>query len=159
MKFLVISVGTVKKPYISQGIDDYVKRIKRYIPLDLISVKDETLSTKMPRGDVLKKEGAGIEAKLKDGDYIITLVDSGKGFTSKGFSETLERILSGSGVTARRVVFIVGGAYGLDKGIIDRADMVLSLSKMTMPHELARLVLAEQIYRAFTIMRSEPYSH
>ena len=155
----MISVGTVKKPYISRGIDEYVKRIKRYIPFDLMSVKDETLSVKMPRGDVLKKEGARIAGKLKDGDYIITLVDSGKGFTSTGFSEKLERILSGQDGTARRLVFIVGGAYGLDHGIIDRADMVLSLSKMTMPHELARLVLAEQIYRAFTIMRREPYSH
>lgn len=159
MKLILISVGTVKKPYIRSGIDEYVKRIKRYVPLDLTDVKDETLSVKMPRGDVLKKEGVRIAGKLKDGDYVIMLVDSGKGFTSTGFSEKLERILSGQDGTARRLVFIVGGAYGLDEALIKRADMVLSLSKMTMPHELARLVLAEQIYRAFTIMRSEPYSH
>ena len=159
MKLVVLSVGAVKKPYISQGIDEYVKRIKRYVPFELIDVKDETASTKMPRVDVLKKERARIESKLKDGDYLIALVDSGKGFSSKDFSDTMERILSGSGITARRVVFIVGGAYGLDKEIIERADMVLSLSKLTLPHELARLVLSEQIYRAFTIMRGEPYSH
>ncbi|MCK4846522.1 MAG: 23S rRNA (pseudouridine(1915)-N(3))-methyltransferase RlmH [Deltaproteobacteria bacterium] len=159
MKILLLSVGTIKKSYMSSAIEDYLKRIKRYTPLDVLSVKDETLSVKMPRGDVLKREGARIAAKLKDGDYIISLTDSGEGFTSHKFSEKIERILASTGITARRIVFIVGGAYGLDEDIIARSNISLSLSKMTLPHELARLVLAEQIYRAFTIMRSEPYSH
>lgn len=165
MKILLLSVGAVKKPFYKAGIDEYLKRIKRYASIESAEVKDETASLKMPRTEVLRREGERLGKRLLNTDYLVTLIDGssgGKNFSTEKFSRYMEDTLSaasGRAIGKKRLVFIVGGAYGLSPELLDRSELRLSLSAMTLPHELARLVLAEQLYRAFTVIRGEPYSH
>lgn len=156
MKIALISVGKIKKDYIKVGATEYVKRIKRYSPIELIEAKEETTAQSMPALKALEKEAKNILKNIKEGDFVIALADKGNQYTSGGFAGFLNTIASQG---KRRLVFIVGGAYGLHPSIMEGADLLLSLSQMTLPHEMARLVLLEQIYRAFTILRNEPYSH
>lgn len=156
MKITFVAVGSVKKSSIVEASADYLKRIKRYAPVDMIEVKDEGASLKMPREDVLRKEGQRILSALGQGGYTVVLADSGSSMTSAAFSKFIEGLMNQGRKT---VSFVVGGAYGLHKDVYERADLVLSLSAMTLPHDLARLFLYEQVYRAFTIMKGEPYSH
>lgn len=156
MKITLIAVGSFKKGYAKEGYEDYAKRIKRYVPFESVEVKEEPATKKTPTERVAKKEGERILAKLREGDFVIALDERGRAFTSGGLSEQVERLMVGG---KRGLVFIVGGAWGLDPGVMARADLVMKLSDMTLPHELARVVLAEQLYRALTIMRGEPYSH
>jgi 23S rRNA (pseudouridine1915-N3)-methyltransferase len=165
LKISFICVGSIKKGYIKDGLREYLKRIERYCPVELIEVKEQSRTKKAgPWG--LKKEAARILAKVDRADYKVVLSEShagnrergnrGKSFKSADFAGFFERLLKGG---KKRACFIVGGPFGLHPEVIKGADMVLSLSPMTMPHELATLVLAEQVYRAFTIIRGEPYSH
>lgn len=156
MKITFVSVGQVKKSSIGDAAADYLKRIKRYAPVDVIEVKDEAASPKVPREDVVRKEGQRILSALSIGGYNVILADTGTSMTSAGFSKFVEGLMNQG---RKNVSFVVGGAYGLHKDVYDAADLVLSLSAMTLPHDLARLFLYEQVYRAFTIMRNEPYSH
>ena len=159
MKITFICVGSVRKTYIKDGVEEYLNRIKRYSPVEVIETKEGPGSLKMPRDEVLKDEGERIIKKLKAGnrsDYLIALDERGRSLTSKGFAEFIDRMMS---VGKNRISFIVGGAYGLHNSVTGLCDMSLSLSAMTLPHDLARLVLAEQVYRAFTIIKGEPYSH
>lgn len=153
MKIVVISVGKIKKDYAKAGAAEYLKRLKRYSPIEFIETKEEP-AAKTPYS--LEKEAEKIIKNIQEGDFIAALSDKGKQYTSKGFADFINTIASKG---TRRLCFIVGGAYGLHSSIIEGADLTLSLSQMTLPHDMARLVLLEQIYRAFTILRNEPYSH
>lgn len=156
MKIVFISVGRMKNESLRDAASEYLKRIRRYAPVEAVEVKDEKAPAKAPREDVTRGEAQRIIAKLMPGDYVVSLADTGTGMTSAGLSELLSGIMASG---RKRLVFIVGGAWGLHKDVYDRSQMVLSLSAMTLPHDLARLVLYEQVYRGFTIMRNEPYSH
>ncbi len=156
MNICFLCVGKVKKAGVGEAAAEYLKRIKRYIGVEVIEVKDETASSRMPREDVLKGEGERLLSKTKPGDYIAVLADSGREMTSQGLSKHIEGLMN---TGRKRLVFIVGGSYGIHENVYNRADIVLSLSRMTLPHDIARLVLYEQVYRAFTIIRNEPYSH
>ncbi len=141
------------------GVEEYLKRIKRYSSIEVVETKEGPSSLKMPRDEVLRNEGERIIKKLKAGngsDYLVALDEKGKSLSSRGFAEFIDRMMSGG---KSRVSFIVGGAYGLHGSVTELCDMALSLSAMTLPHDLARLVLVEQVYRAFTIIKGEPYSH
>lgn len=156
MKILFLSVGAIKKGYIKEGFKDYIKRIKRYSKVEEIEVKEGLGTKKAPVKDVKRKEGERLLEKVKDGDRVVVLAEDGTALSSVDLSKAVERELSGA---FKRLVFITGGSYGLDETVLKRAGIKLSLSAMTLPHELARLVIAEQLYRAFTIIRGEPYSH
>lgn len=156
MKIILISVGHMKKSYLADGVAEYIKRIKRYAPVEAVEVREEGAAAKTPREEVLKREGERILGKLKSGDYMVALADKGKPLTSEAFSGFVGGLMDKG---TKRLCFVVGGAWGLHESVTEAASLVLSLSRMTLPHDMARLVLAEQIYRAFTIMRGEPYSH
>lgn len=156
MKILLLSVGTLKKGYIKEGVRDYLSRIKRYVKVDELQVKEGLGTKKAPIVDVMRKEGARLLEKIKEDDLVVALVIDAKPLSTKEFADMIENALSSS---VARLVFITGGSYGLHESVLKRARIKLSLSKLTLPHELARLVLAEQVYRAFTIIRGEPYSH
>jgi len=156
LKIIFLSVGKLKKGYAADGVAEYLKRINRYMPVEEVVVRDEASGGAMPRVDVLRREGERLLGKIKQGDIVVALDERGKGFTSKAFAARLGRF-TGSG--KRRICFIVGGAYGLSPELKAGADLLLRLSEMTTAHDLARLFLAEQLYRAFTILRGEPYSH
>jgi len=156
VKITFVAVGSVKKSPIAVSAAEYLKRIKRYLPAEAVEVRDEGASPKVPREDVLKKEGKRILAALPPGGFTVVLADTGEQMTSAAFSKFIEALMNQG---KKSVSFVVGGAYGLHEEVYGKADQVLSLSAMTLPHDLARLFLYEQVYRAFTIMRGEPYSH
>ncbi len=156
MKIVFLSVGALKKGYIKEGFVDFVSRIKRYLKVEEIEVKEGLGTSRAPVVDVQRKEGARLLEKIKDGDLVYALTIEGDSLSTKEFASVIERALSGS---TKRLVFITGGSYGLHDSVLERAQRSLSLSTLTLPHELARLVIAEQVYRAFTIIRGEPYSH
>lgn len=137
MRIKIIAVGKIKKEYIKKGIMDYSKRIVHYIPFEIVEVKEEHLN------------------RFIDADAFNVLLDEkGKALTSAAFALFIEKMMISS---VKDIVFFVGGAEGFSDEFRKKADFLLSLSKMTLPHEMARMVLVEQIYRAFTIIRGEKY--
>ena len=156
MKITIVSVGSLRKSCVKDAVDDYLKRIGNYCAALRVEVKEEPYSKKAVKDASLKKEAERIKKLFKPGDFIVALDDEGKPFTSTEFSRFVEGFMVKGG---KNLSFVVGGPYGLHPSVIKAANVTLSLSKMTMPHEMALLVLAEQVYRAFTMIKGEPYSH
>lgn len=146
----IITVGALKEKYLKDAIEEYQKRLRKYTELELIEVKDEGL---LPPMQAMEKEGEKIKKHISEKDYIITLEIEGKQFTSEEFSKKIEDIQ----MINSNITFIIGGSYGIDRNIKERAKLHLSFSKMTFPHQLFRVLLLEQIYRAFKIMNNESY--
>ncbi|MBI5344136.1 MAG: 23S rRNA (pseudouridine(1915)-N(3))-methyltransferase RlmH [Deltaproteobacteria bacterium] len=159
MKITFIHVGGIKKPYMKDAVSDYLKRIKRYAGLQTVEVKEEAALVKMPRQELLKKEAERISRRIKGSDYAVALDERGVSFTSQGLAGFFKDFMSHGRAGRKDICFIVGGPYGLHPALRASAQAVMSLSSMTLPHELAMLVLVEQVYRAFTIIKNEPYSH
>lgn len=157
MNITVVSVGKIKEKYMVAGIAEYAKRLSKYCKLTLTEVADEKAPERLGEKDMLivkKKEGERILSKIKENTYVITLEIEGKQLTSEGFSKKIEDLML-EGVSD--VTFIIGGSLGLSKDVIDRSDFKISFSKMTFPHQLMKMILLEQVYRGFRIIRNEPY--
>lgn len=146
----IITVGQIKENYLKDAIEEYKKRLTKYTNLEIIELKDEGL-TEIDKS--IKIEAEKIEKYLNDKDYIITLEIEGKEYTSLEFAEKLRTIQ----IENSNIVFIIGGSYGLSDSIKNKAKIHLSFSKMTFPHQLFRVILLEQIYRAFKINNNESY--
>ena len=146
----LITVGQIKEKYLKDAVDEYKKRISKYTNLEIIEVKDEGL---VEESKAIKIESERIEKCLNDRDYIITLEIEGKEFTSPEFAEKLRTIQ----IENSNIVFIIGGSYGLSDEIKNKSKLHLSFSKMTFPHQLFRVLLLEQIYRAYKINNNESY--
>ena len=146
----IITVGSIKENYLKEAIEEYKKRLNKYTNIEIIEIKDEGL---VEKEKALKIEGEKIERFLNDKDYIITLEIEGKEMTSEEFAEKLRTIQ----IENSNIVFIIGGSYGLSENIKSKAKIHLSFSKMTLPHQLFRVVLLEQIYRTFKINNNESY--
>ncbi len=157
MKITVIGVGRLKEKYWQAAIDEYSKRLSKYVKLDIIEVPDEKAPENLSAAEeeiVKKNEGERILKNIRDGAYVIALAINGKMLSSEELSEFLnERMVRGAG----HIVFVIGGSLGLSKEVLDRADYKLSFSKMTFPHQMMRVILLEQFYRAVKIMKNEPY--
>lgn len=155
MKIILLTIGKTADRLLSEAIDRYTARIPHYVPFEYRVLPD----AKGARGDAERQkllEGQAILAQLQPGDSLILMDERGKEMTSRQFAEYLGRVT----VTQQRnIVFVIGGPYGFSQAVYDRANSMMSLSKMTLTHEMARLFCAEQIYRAFTILRGEPYHH
>lgn len=157
MKITIISVGKLKEKYLKQGIQEYEKRLASYASIDLIEVPDEKAPENLSEAqmeEVKQKEGERILAKVNPDAHVITLEIEGKMLTSKKLAKELDQLAT---YGKSKVTFIIGGSLGLSDEVMNRSDFALSFSKMTLPHQLMRLVLLEQIYRAFRINRGEPY--
>lgn len=146
----IIQVGKTKEKYIKDALGEYLKRLKNRIKLEIITLKDQTGD----RGKIIEKEGRLIMKKIPESSYLIALDTKGEEKSSEKFAELIKKMKQKGKVT-----FIIGGAYGLSPDIIERADLTLSLSKMTFTHQMVRVVLLEQIYRAFTILEGGSYHH
>ncbi len=157
MKIAIVVVGAIKRGYIRDAIDEYIKRIGRYTRVELIKVRPAGSSASVTREELLRKEAERVERVLKKEDLLVVLDERGTMPTTREFADWLEDVIVHSG--RKRLCFVVGGSYGLSQTVKKRAHRLLSLSSLTLAYELAVLVLAEQIYRAFTIMKGEPYSH
>ena len=157
MNITVLCVGQIKEKYFRDAIAEYSKRLSRYCKLQVIEVADEKTkeNASEAEGDLIrKKEGERLLKHIKDTDYCITLEIGGKMLDSEGLSREMNRL----GVMGNsNIVFVIGGSIGLDTALLKRSDYALSFSKMTFPHQLMRVILLEQIYRSYRIMRGEPY--
>ena len=154
MKLSLFFTGKTSSNYLEKGINEYEKRIKRYIDFEIIIIKDIKASKSMPVKTVKLKEGEQILKHIKNTDVLILLDEKGKLFTSREFAQYINHKNS-TGV--KHLIFLIGGAYGFSEQIYKRANGKVSLSKMTFSHQPIRLLFTEQLYRAFTIIKGEPY--
>jgi 23S rRNA (pseudouridine1915-N3)-methyltransferase len=155
MKLVFLSVGKAHEAFVKEGIEIYTKRISNYFPVDW-TIIPPAKATQLPEAAQKKAEGNAISQLLKEGDYLVALDERGTTFTSETLSRFVQQRATES---VKRLVFLIGGAYGLDKMVLEKAQFRWSLSLLTFPHQLVRLILAEQIYRACTILRNEKYHH
>lgn len=157
MQITIISVGKLKEKYLKEGIEEYSKRLSVYCKLQVVEVSDEKAPEEMSAAEmeqVKRKEGERILAQIKQDQVVIALAIEGQMWTSEKLSSELDKLaLHGKS----QVAFVIGGSLGLSGEVLKRADVLLSFSKMTFPHQLVRLILLEQVYRAFRISRGEPY--
>ena len=154
MKIKIIALGKIKEKYLKEGCEEFIKRMTPYCPLEVIEIKPEQVYEESLVEKSLDIEAERILAVIKKDAYVITMEIGGKQLSSEELSEKLEG-LNNSGIG--EVVFVIGSSHGISKKVSARADYKLSLSKMTFLHEFARLLLVEQIYRAFKIMKKESY--
>jgi 23S rRNA (pseudouridine1915-N3)-methyltransferase len=153
----IITVGKLKEKYLKQGIDEYLKRLTAYAKVDVIEVADEKapeILSELEMEQVKQKEGERILAKISQDTYVIALAIQGKLETSEELADSLDKLAT---YGKSKIAFVIGGSLGLSEGVIKRSNEQLSFSRMTFPHQLMRLILVEQIYRAFRINRGEPY--
>lgn len=152
MKISLWSIGKGHELYVKEGIGDFTQRISRYYPVEWQLIP----SPKNAANDLKRKEGEIILNMLQKEDYLVALDERGKQLGSEGLAGFIQARANDS---CKRLVFLIGGAYGLDEAVLKRADYTWSLSQLVFPHQLVRLILSEQIYRACTILKNEKYHH
>lgn len=157
MNINIIAVGKIKEKYIQEGIKEFSKRLSRYCNLNIIEIEDEKAPENLSEKDMLivkAKEGEKILNKIPTSSFVIALVIDGKQVTSEGLADKFEDIMVNG---SNDITFIIGGSLGLASEVINRSNFKLSFSKMTFPHQMMRLILLEQVYRAWRIIKGEPY--
>ena len=157
MKITIVCVGKLKEKFYRDAVEEYAKRLGKYCKLEILEVADE----KTPEGaspveeeKILQKEAARILERLREDAFVCTLEIAGKKLSSEGLADWMKRLTVGS---TSHISFVIGGSLGLHSSVRNRADFSLSFSDMTFPHQLMRVILCEQIYRAFRIINGEPY--
>jgi 23S rRNA (pseudouridine1915-N3)-methyltransferase len=153
----IVTVGKLKEKYLKQGIEEYLKRLTAYAKVEVFEVADEKAPEELSESEMLQvkqKEGERILAKVSQDTYVIALAINGKMQSSEELADRLDKLAT---YGKSKVAFIIGGSLGLSEEVLKRANEKLSFSKMTFPHQLMRLILVEQIYRAYRINRGEPY--
>lgn len=153
----IVTVGKLKEKYLKMGIDEYLKRLSAYAKVEVIEVADEKapeVLSELEMVQVKQKEGERILAKISQDTYVIALAINGKMQSSEELADTLDKLAT---YGKSKIAFIIGGSLGLSEEVLKRANELLSFSKMTFPHQLMKLILVEQIYRAYRINRGEPY--
>lgn len=156
MKITLLTVGKTDKDWVKQGIDIYVSRLKHYIPFTINEIPELKNVSALSKDQIKVREGDLILKNVKPTDDVILMDEHGKEYTSVDFASILQRKISLEG---KDMVFVIGGAYGFSEDVYKRANSKISLSKMTFSHQMVRAIFTEQLYRAFTIMRGEPYHH
>jgi len=157
MKITIITVGKLKEKYLKQGIQEYLKRLSTYAKVNVIEVADEKAPEAMSEAEMLevkRKEGERILRNISQETFVITLEINGKMLSSEQLAAKMDELPT---YGKSKVAFVIGGSLGLSESVEKRSNLALSFSKMTFPHQLMRLVLLEQVYRAFRINRGEPY--
>ena len=157
MKITIITVGKIKEKYLKDAIAEYSKRLTKYCKLDIVEVADEKTpdqASEVVEEAIRDKEAERIMKHIKDDMYVVTLEIGGKMLSSEELASKIEKL----GIQGKSdVAFVIGGSIGLGKDVLKRSDYALSFSKMTFPHQLMRVILLEQIYRSYRIMKGEPY--
>lgn len=157
MKIRIIAIGKIKETYLKMGIDEYLKRIKPYSQIEIVEVLDEPVCENPSNSQITlvkNKEGQKVLKLLKPSDYVISLDLNQKEFTSEAFAAFLDKKFE---ISKSYITFVIGGSYGLSDELKQRANDSITLSKMTFLHQMTRLILLEQIYRAFKINKNEVY--
>lgn len=157
MKITIITVGKIKEKYLRDAIAEYSKRLSKYCKMEIIEVADEKTpenASETMNKTIKSREAERILKYLKDDAYVMTLEIQGKQMTSEELAEKIEKLgIQGTS----HLIFVIGGSLGLGKKVLERSDYALSFSKMTFPHQLMRVILLEQIYRSYRIIKKEPY--
>ncbi|SKB60662.1 23S rRNA (pseudouridine1915-N3)-methyltransferase [Sphingobacterium nematocida] len=156
MKISLLCIGKTDDKFIQEGIDKYLKRLKHYVSFTIGILPDVKNVKSMSEAQQMDKEGELFFKNLNNTDYVVLLDEKGKEFRSIEFSEYLEQKMVGS---VQHVVFLIGGPYGFAPKVKERSNASMSLSKLTFSHQMVRLFFVEQVYRAFSIMKGEPYHH
>jgi 23S rRNA (pseudouridine1915-N3)-methyltransferase len=156
MKITLIQIGKTSEKFISAGVDEYYNRIRKYSVFEIITIPDLKNTRNMPGEEQKFKEGEKLLRILNSEDYVILLDEKGKEFSTLEFSEQLVKIFM---LPKKRIVFIIGGPFGFSGEAYKRADLRLSLSRMTFSHQLVRLLFAEQLYRVLSVIKGDPYHH
>ena len=156
MKILFWSIGKAHEAYIKEGVEVFIKRISHYYPVEWNIIPTPKNAGMLSEMDLRKKEGETIIEWLKKDDYLVALDERGKQLNSEAFAAFIE---SRADSSVKQLIFLIGGAYGLDAAVLKRANFKWSLSDLVFPHQLVRLILSEQVYRACTIIRNEKYHH
>jgi 23S rRNA (pseudouridine1915-N3)-methyltransferase len=156
MKISFWSIGKTNESYIKEGVEEFTRRISRYYKTDWNIIPVPKNAGMLSEMDLKKKEGEMILDWLTNDDYLVALDGNGKQLSSEGLADFIRARANES---KKQLIFLIGGAYGIDDAVLKRADYTWSLSQLTFPHQLVRLILAEQVYRACTILKNEKYHH
>jgi 23S rRNA (pseudouridine1915-N3)-methyltransferase len=156
MKIQFWSVGKAHENYIKPGVEDFTHRLQKYFPVEWLIIPSPKNSSTLPEAEQKKKESEALLALIKKDDYLVALDEKGKEFTSEQLASFIQ---SRANESVKRMIFLIGGAYGIDDALLKKANHKWSLSQLTFPHQLVRLILAEQVYRACSILRNEKYHH
>lgn len=154
MRLSLLCIGRLSAGWLQEGVDDYARRVGRYLPLKVDELKECKLGKKGDQRKIIQLEGEQLLARVPQGAYTVALDEKGKLFRSEDLADFLNRHMLDS---TPELSFIIGGPYGLSSEIKEKADLKMSLTPMTLTHQMARLILLEQIYRGLTILRNEPY--
>lgn len=152
----MLTVGKTDKDWVKQGMDIYVSRLKHYIPFSITEIPELKNVSALSREQIKAKEGELILKNVKPADNLVLLDERGKEYSSVEFAKVLQDKINYEG---KDIVFVIGGAYGFSEDVYRRANSRMSLSRMTFSHQMVRAIFAEQLYRAFTIIKGEPYHH
>lgn len=156
MKITLLTVGKTDKDWVRQGLDIYVSRLKHYVPFSITEIPELKNVSALTKDQIKTREGGLILKNIRNTDDVILLDERGKEYSSMELASILQDKMTYGG---RDIVYVIGGAYGFSDAVYSRANSKLSLSRMTFSHQMVRAIFAEQIYRAFTIMKGEPYHH
>ena len=156
MKITLLTVGKTDRDWVRQGLDIYVSRLKHYIPVSMVEIPELKNVSALSKEQIKAKEGELILKNIRPADDLILLDEHGREYTSVELAKVIQEKIS---YTGKDMVFVIGGAYGFSPDVYSRANSRISLSKMTFSHQMVRAIFAEQLYRAFTIMKGEPYHH
>lgn len=156
MKLTLVTVGKTDVAWVREGLRLYVSRIGRYVPFSVIEIPELKNASALSKEQIKAREGMLVLEKIRLSDSVILLDEHGKEYRSLEFADFIRDKMSHSG---KDLVFVIGGAYGFSEEVYSRADGKISLSKMTFSHQMVRTIFAEQLYRAFTIIKGEPYHH
>ena len=155
MKICLLAVGKTDTGWVREGLETYTSRLGRYVRFSVKEIPELKNASSLSKAQVKDKEGSLILASIGPKDMVILLDEHGKEYTSVEFAKEVERFTA----SGKNIVFVIGGAYGFSDEVYNRSDGKVSLSKMTFPHQMVRTVFTEQLYRAFTIIKGEPYHH
>ena len=156
MKITLLTVGKTDKDWVRQGMEIYVSRLKHYIPFAVVEIPELKNVSALTKDQIKTREGELILKNIKPTDDLILLDERGKEYTSVELAKVIQDKISYVGMD---MVYVIGGAYGFSDAVYQRANSKISLSRMTFSHQMVRAIFVEQIYRAFTIMKGEPYHH
>lgn len=156
MEICVLSVGKISTSWIKDGIELFESRIGKYIKFSVITVPDIKNAKNFSKESLKEEEGKFIMSNIIQSDYVVLMDEGGKELTSRDFASWIQKQMNSG---RKRLVMIIGGPFGFSQDIYQRADFKVALSKMTFTHEMAKLILSEQLYRAMTILKGEPYHH
>ena len=156
MKISLLTVGKTDSGWVREGLETYASILRRYVPFSVIEIPDLKNAASLSKEQVKEKEGESILCNIGPRDSVILLDERGKEYTSIEFAKEIERMMVSGG---KNIVFVTGGAFGFSDAVYARSDGKVSLSRMTFTHQMVRAIFVEQLYRAFTIIKGEPYHH